>query len=135
MEIRHVSVMCICAQGCVHATHKTAMTAIAPRSSTVASVSRNASAPAGMRDLKKLKTPIAKAMSVAIGTAQPAGDAPRRPLRFNNVYTPCGAAQAGVSYVARACVRDASVRTMGTTMPPSAPRQGSTALRMEASEP
>ncbi len=61
------------------------MTAIAPRSSTVASVSRKACAPAGMRDLKKPNTPIANAMSVAMGTAQPAAEAPKRALVFSSV--------------------------------------------------
>lgn len=55
----------------------------------MARVSRNASAPAGMRDLKKPKTPIAKAMSVAMGTAQPAADAPTRVPRFSRLYTAC----------------------------------------------
>jgi hypothetical protein len=36
-----------------------------------------------MRLLKKPNTPIAKAMSVAIGTAQPAGEAPMRPAVFS----------------------------------------------------
>ena len=42
---------------------------MAPRSSTVASVSRNAEAEAGMRSLNAPKTAMAKAMSVAMGTA------------------------------------------------------------------
>ena len=51
----------------------------------MASVSRKACAPAGMRDLKKPKTPMAKAMSVAMGTAQPAAVAPARELILHSV--------------------------------------------------
>ena len=54
----------------------TAMTAIAPRSSTVASVRRKVATAWGMRFLKKLYTPIANAMSVAMGMAKPAGMPP-----------------------------------------------------------
>ena len=48
------------------------MTSIAPRSSTVAKVSRKAATPVGILFLKNPYIPIAKAMSVAIGIAQPA---------------------------------------------------------------
>ena len=54
----------------------TAMTAMAPRSSTVARVRRKVATAGGMRFLKKLYTPIANAMSVAMGMAQPAGTPP-----------------------------------------------------------
>mmetsp|Transcript_10175 Transcript_10175/g.25010 ORF Transcript_10175/g.25010 Transcript_10175/m.25010 type:complete len:274 (-) Transcript_10175:852-1673(-) len=48
-----------------------AITMMAPRSSTVASVRRNGENDGGMRVLKNEYTPIANAMSVAIGIAHP----------------------------------------------------------------
>mmetsp|Transcript_21879 Transcript_21879/g.48035 ORF Transcript_21879/g.48035 Transcript_21879/m.48035 type:complete len:283 (-) Transcript_21879:852-1700(-) len=51
---------------------KRAITAMAPRSSTVARVRRKAEALRGIFLLKKAKIPQAKAMSVAMGMAQPA---------------------------------------------------------------
>ena len=77
---------------------------MAPKSSTVARVSRKASAPGGMRLRKKPKTPMAKAMSVAMGTAQPRALAPTRVVPLRSMYTPCGRVRA-LSGDARACTR------------------------------
>ena len=83
---------------------------MAPRSSTVARVSRNVATAGGMRFLKKLYTPMANAMSVAMGMAQPAAMPPG--AMFSARYTP-----------------------MGASMPPSAPTHGSSAARKLLSEP
>mmetsp|Transcript_5636 Transcript_5636/g.14686 ORF Transcript_5636/g.14686 Transcript_5636/m.14686 type:complete len:216 (-) Transcript_5636:138-785(-) len=84
---------------------------MAPRSSTVARVRRNADAAAGMRLRKKPKMAMAKAMSVAIGTVIAASVPP--PI---SACTP--------RYTA-----------IGVTMPPTAAMHGSTALRIDAREP
>lgn len=55
---------------------KTAMIRIAKRSSTTASVSRNARSADGSEVPMTARTASAKAMSVAVGTAQPAVDPP-----------------------------------------------------------
>ena len=91
----------------------TAITAIAPRSSTVARVSKNAATPPGILFLKKLYTPMANAMSVAIGIAQPAVTAAAvAPGLLHAKYTP-----------------------MGTSIPPSAPMHGNAACCRLRSEP
>ena len=91
----------------------TAMTAIAPRSSTVASVSKNAATPPGILFLKKLYTPIANAMSVAMGMAQPAVTA--------------AAVVAGLLH--------ARYIPIGTIIPPSAPMHGNAACFKLRSDP
>ena len=63
---------------------KIAMTMMDPRSSAMASVSRNARTACGSPDPTMASTARAKAMSVAIGMAQPAG-CPSVDSTLNNV--------------------------------------------------
>lgn len=69
---------------------KTAMTRIAPRSSTTASVSRNARIADGRWVLRMARTASANAMSVAIGTAQPDREPP--PAEATATYRAAGTA-------------------------------------------
>jgi hypothetical protein len=70
---------------------------------------RNTTSPAGIRFFNKVSTPIEKAMSVAIGIAQPVASTPER---LNARYTPAG-----------------------TTIPPTAATSGSMAREKELSSP
>ena len=72
-----------------------AMIATAPRSSTIATVVRNSLSEAGARLPSSARTPIAKAISVAAGIAQPrcepgigAGDAEKDQRRHRSCRTP-----------------------------------------------
>ena len=89
----------------------TAMTAIAPRSSTVASVSKNAATPPGILFLKKLYTPIANAMSVAMGMAQPAVTA----AAAVDYYTPGTYPSAQSSHRAHRCTATPPVSNFAAT--------------------
>mmetsp|Transcript_34387 Transcript_34387/g.102148 ORF Transcript_34387/g.102148 Transcript_34387/m.102148 type:complete len:234 (+) Transcript_34387:850-1551(+) len=84
---------------------------MAPRSSTVARVSRKASAVSGMCLRKRPKMPIANAMSVAIGMVSPAMEPPFM-VRLTARYT-----------------------AIGSTMPPSAAMQGRSACLNDFRDP